>query len=278
MTILFTIAILLSVSILSTTIWFFISRNMPSRLTPSGILVYHRVEDNFVAGSTWTTASRFKKQMEFLHNNNYKFVKLGDKTQNSNKKECIVTFDDGLMCLHNHAVQTLYKYNIPAIFFIVSDYIGKISKWDVYKQPHMGEEEIKELIANGCFIGSHTVTHPDLTQISSEKIKTELMKSKVDLEEKFNTEIEYLSYPFGRFDKRVQEIAQQCGYKGAVTINHPLHKTVNDNFAIPGNAVYFFDGTYNLRNKLQQNPFYTTELLKGKIMNRFASGTKLFVK
>lgn len=259
-------------------LWYFISREMPAKSNTSGILVYHRVENKLVLGSTWTTEKRFRKQIEYLHKSGYKCVDLEKKTSNSEAGEYALTFDDALLCLYKHAVPVLREYSIPAMFFVVSNFIGKISEWDVYKQPHMGKAELSELLSNGFEIGSHTATHPDLTRLSPRDIKRELITSKKSLEDMFGVEINYLSYPFGRFNSTVQQIAGECGYKGALTINHPLKETIDENYAIPAHAVYLFDGLHNIENKIRGDGMYQLENLKNKIINRFASGTGLFVQ
>jgi peptidoglycan/xylan/chitin deacetylase (PgdA/CDA1 family) len=193
------------------------------------------------------------------------------------KEEFSITFDDGLACLHKNAVPLLREYNFPAIFFIVSGFVGKRSEWDVYNQEHMSASQVRELLNLGFEIGSHTATHPDLTKLSPNHIKQELESSKKTLEDLLGSGIDYLSYPFGRFNETVQGIAEECGYLGAVTINPSLKSSLRDMFAIPGNAVYVFDGLYNLESKASGNNLFWIEVLKNKITNRFASGTSLFV-
>ena len=54
-------------------------------------------------------------------------------------------------------------------------------------------------------IGSHTVTHPDLTKLSVTNIDSELINSKNYLENITNKPIEYFAYPYGNYNKIVIE-------------------------------------------------------------------------
>jgi peptidoglycan/xylan/chitin deacetylase (PgdA/CDA1 family) len=239
--------------------------------------VYHRVEPGFALSSTSTSAENFKKQMIYLIQSGYKGVELELRIERRKENEFALTFDDALLCLYTNAVPVLKELKIPATFFIVSNFIGKTSSWDVYKELHLSHEQIKELIGLGFKIGSHTANHPDLTRISSQAVFYELSTSKKSLEDAFGVPVNYLSYPFGRFNEETQKIAKDCGYKGAITINHPLKETKDDRYAINGNAVYIFNGGRSALIKAAGGRGYRTAELISKIMNRFAGGTALVV-
>ncbi len=57
--------------------------------------------------------------------------------------------------------------------------------------------EIRELARLGFEIGSHTVEHPVLTQVSHERLKTELEGSKAAIERELNCACRYFAYPNG---------------------------------------------------------------------------------
>ncbi len=62
-------------------------------------------------------------------------------------------------------------------------------------------------------IGSHTITHPNLTLISNSQLKHELLDSKKILEDITKTEIKHLSLPNGMGNDKVINSAQEAGYK-----------------------------------------------------------------
>jgi len=62
----------------------------------------------------------------------------------------------------------------------------------------MNWEQIKKLTNHPLVtIGSHTLNHLSLKNMSSEQVKTEVESAKIELEEKLNIKIEHFAYPYG---------------------------------------------------------------------------------
>src|SRR5258708_39433800 len=61
-------------------------------------------------------------------------------------------------------------------------------------------------------IGSHTVTHPHLAELSSHAVLSELAASKSDLERLQGTPVRMLSLPYGSCSSSVLEQAKAAGY------------------------------------------------------------------
>ena len=129
-----------------------------------------------------------------------------------------MTFDDGRLSSHEIVIPFLKKLDIKATFFITTDWIdGKnIPEIEKYSD-FMNWKQVKELSKQGHLIGSHTVSHRDLTFITYDEIKKELETSKKILEKKLGTTVDVLSYPFGHYNEKVIEITRKSGYKKAVT-------------------------------------------------------------
>ena len=73
--------------------------------------------------------------------------------------------------------------------------------------------QIKALPIDLITIGSHCVTHPNLTQIGEKKTKEELGKSKMDLEKITGREVNILAFPYSAYNQKIVEWAKQAGYK-----------------------------------------------------------------
>jgi peptidoglycan/xylan/chitin deacetylase (PgdA/CDA1 family) len=96
-----------------------------------------------------------------------------------------------------------------ATFYIVSGFVG---------QPgYMSWDEIRALHAAGMEIGSHTVTHPDLTTLGLDQIRGELAESRAAIEAAIGAPVTSFCYPAGRFDDDVAALAQEAGYLNATT-------------------------------------------------------------
>ncbi len=77
--------------------------------------------------------------------------------------------------------------------------------------------ELKELAEDGHEIGSHTMTHPILTQCSEDEIDYEVRGSRALIEKRLGTEIRSFCYPDGARDKRAVSAVRRAGYRYAVT-------------------------------------------------------------
>lgn len=81
-------------------------------------------------------------------------------------------------------------------------------------------EQAREMSANGIEIGSHTVTHPILTQVDDDKLFREMGESKTRIENELKREAGLFCYPNGNYDSRVQLAVENAGYLCAVTTRH----------------------------------------------------------
>lgn len=91
--------------------------------------------------------------------------------------------------------------------------------WSVDAQqfPMASPSEIAEILTLDVEIGSHTVTHPDLTDIDATSLAWELTESKRRLEDITGRSITSFCYPFGRFNGAAAEAVEAAGYDLART-------------------------------------------------------------
>lgn len=90
-------------------------------------------------------------------------------------------------------------------------------------------DQVGEMARAGIDFGSHTVTHPNLTQLTDQELEWELAESKRVLEARLQNAVDTLAYPIGTtsaFDARVIAATAQQGFKLGVTYvsgGNPLH-------------------------------------------------------
>lgn len=77
--------------------------------------------------------------------------------------------------------------------------------------------EVEKMSRNGITFGSHTCTHRILTGLPLTKVKRELEDSLTVLKEKQINYIPIVSYPNGDYNREIEEVVRDCGYKAAVT-------------------------------------------------------------
>ncbi|MCG8570765.1 MAG: polysaccharide deacetylase family protein, partial [Spirochaetes bacterium] len=135
-----------------------------------------------------------------------------------NKNCTSVTFDDGYQNFLFNALPILIKYNIPAIIFITSGYLGKRPGWiknekhENYNEILLNENQLINLPANLITIGSHCVSHPRLAKMQSREIEYELTESKMVLEKILNKPVLYFALPHGSKPANIEQIAKKVGY------------------------------------------------------------------
>jgi len=142
---------------------------------------------------------------------------LGEQTQ---RNEFAITFDDAYTSVYERAYPILAERRLTGTVFVVAGRIGGINEWDRAAgdcpEPLMTAEQIKRLSDVGFEIGSHSLTHPHLTELSDTDLKRELTDSKHVLEELIGGEVPAFSYPYGQYDDRVLAAVAAAGYKCAV--------------------------------------------------------------
>jgi len=263
-----------------------------TKLTKSiQILTYHKISDDFDWGITRQKVSQFEKGIRFLYDQGYKAFALEEifKPDQTFDQKVVITFDDGYEDVYLNALPILQKYGFTASIFIITGFVGKYNNWDFNfgrkRKRHLSWKQIKEMSQCGFGFGSHTVNHPDLTKIDPAcgGVEYELKKSKEVLEDKLGKGVIFLSYPFGRYNRFVQEEALRLGYKRAYTLGS---KTKRDSFqsrqrrdfqsfAMERWGIYLLDSPLTLKIKLNHSHLFWIEDLKARIINRFASGTAI---
>lgn len=156
------------------------------------------------------------------------------------RHHCVLTFDDGNKSDVDIALPLLKKYGVKAIFFIVTDFIGK--------DGYITIDDIKTLHRSGMTIGSHSKSHNDLTLCSIEQVRHELEASKAYLEKLLKVKIDHFSIPYGEYDNKVLLEAKRV-YDNVYTScpSHLSKKLIgrlslhrNSNYKISNRFSYYF--------------------------------------
>jgi peptidoglycan/xylan/chitin deacetylase (PgdA/CDA1 family) len=81
-------------------------------------------------------------------------------------------------------------------------------------------DQIREMSQNGIHFGAHTITHPILSQVSLDVMRSEIKGSKTAIEEKVGRDVKAFAYPFGRkehYPKSAPKVLKELGFTCAVT-------------------------------------------------------------
>jgi peptidoglycan/xylan/chitin deacetylase (PgdA/CDA1 family) len=146
-----------------------------------------------------------------------------------------VTFDDGFRSVLTLGLPVLERLGLPASVFVATAFpdSGRPLSWPGIDQwlggPHSHElaplswAELGTLASAGWEIGSHSRTHPRLTELDDGRLAEELEGSRADCEERLGLSCRSLAYPYGGVDDRVAEAARRTGYVAAATLPRRLH-------------------------------------------------------
>lgn len=196
----------------------------------SVVLLYHRLGlpklSSTVAGQ-YVAPPLFRSQLDYLTCRGWQWSSLEDTIERARfgnrppRDEFALTFDDGYESVYKHAAPALLERGMRATVFVVADAIGEVNQWDRKAGDRteriMSAKQVRDLASCGFEIGSHTLTHPHLTDLDEDSLCRELRDSRRKLEDIIGTEVTSLAYPYGDCDDRVLAATIVAGYKYAVS-------------------------------------------------------------
>lgn len=215
------------------------------------ILMFHYIED-VPADSTDQmryglsfSPQRLEEFLKYFKENNIQTLTFWDLIPIINgekpfpEKAVMLTFDDGYDDHYTEAFRLLKEYDMKGVFYIISGKPDNDAEYATWAQ-------IQEMAEQGQEIGSHTISHPTLTTLSSEALKKELEESKKVLEEKIGKPIISLCYPGGDYDQVVLEEAKKH-YIFARTTEAGKNFSLQQRYELPTVRIFPETGVASLR-------------------------------
>ena len=144
----------------------------------------------------------FKDQMQIIKDLDYSFsdpnLLVAKFHKPKNKKEILITIDDGFKSFYTEAWPYLKKNKIPFILFISTEPVGK--------KGYMNWNEIKEIEKmDFTMIGHHSHTHKYLIDMNNSDFVKDIETATKIFKEKLGYVPEIFSYPFGEYSKYMKE-------------------------------------------------------------------------
>jgi peptidoglycan/xylan/chitin deacetylase (PgdA/CDA1 family) len=137
-------------------------------------------------------------------------------------KPVLITFDDGYRDVLGKAAPVLHRLHMPAVAFVITDRISgpdpSFLTWGM----------LARLERLGVAVGSHTVSHRDLTTLSGADLATELGGSRRALERHLGHPVQWLAYPAGAEDAVVLAAARRAGYVLGLTTRPGTSQPADD--------------------------------------------------
>jgi peptidoglycan/xylan/chitin deacetylase (PgdA/CDA1 family) len=203
------------------------------------VLCYHAVSDSWEHGLA-VGAGTLEAQLRSLLGRGY-VPAPAEAIPSGGGRLLHVTFDDAFRNVFD-ALEPLERLGVPATVFACSSFAedgrpfdgGKLAG-EARAHPHelatMSWDHLRELVARGVEVGSHTVSHPHLPQLADGELDGELRDSKLRLEDELRRPCRFVAYPFGEEDERVRAAAHRAGYEAAYALQSKRRPA--DPFALP---------------------------------------------
>jgi len=181
----------------------------------------------------------------------------------------LITFDDGYASWET-AVQSVFKENELRGLFFINSALMDVAHNGEWAECFMREqllisprvpltwEGVQKLRDAGHTIGGHSLTHPNLTNLSEKDMMREILDDKHAIERHLDTILTDFAYPFGtraHVNEAVRESVQASGYfHGYTTVSRfvdfdepfSIPRTCIENESTPHELKRWVGGGYDL--------------------------------
>ena len=205
------------------------------------ILLYHHIGIPQSESPYYISPFDFERQMYLLHEWGYqtisvelliRAIKQGAELP---PKPIILTFDDGGEGTFTNALPIMQKYDFTGTAYIVYKYVGIGG--------YMNVDQIRSLYASKWEIGSHSISHVDLT-LRADRQKDEIVDSRIKLQSLLNVPILTFAYPFGAYNSDSVHYVHFAGYIAAMGLG-------NETLQGDQNLFYLYRMTVNANQTLE---------------------------
>lgn len=223
------------------------------------VLMYHSISDG--PAPTCISPRIFSEQMATIEGEGYQVISLTDFASWHNGKlelpenVVVLTFDDGFEDFYDSAFPVLRERNWTATVFLPTKLVGGIENWDgqLKDSPRrlMNWAQIAELKEQGIEFGGHSLTHEDLTSLSSDELERQVRMPLEMIKQQIGDYANCFAPPYGRCNARVQgEIRKWCQASVGVRLDRATQQS--DIYDVPRIEMHYFRNIKLWRSFLQQ--------------------------
>jgi len=185
------------------------------------ILMYHSVGAD--SDPLTVRPEELDAQLDYLQSAGFNTVTLHEvlDAHNGGKlppNPVVLTFDDGYVDAATEALPRLTQRGQKATFFVISGFCAqdastRVSHW---QRQFLTWPEVAALRDAGMEIGSHTVGHRRLPNLTAAELRAEVRDSRAALESFLGDPVEFFAYPYNDQSRWVRRAVETAGYRGAV--------------------------------------------------------------
>jgi peptidoglycan/xylan/chitin deacetylase (PgdA/CDA1 family) len=171
------------------------------------------------------TPDRLDRQLDWLRRRGLRGVSVAEllaaRAGGTGGRLVGLTFDDGYADFVDAALPVLRRHGFGATLFVLPGRLGGDNAWDPLgpRKPLLTADGIREAAAAGVEIGSHGLTHVDLTEADDAALRAETAGSRALLAELTGAPVAGFCYPYGTVDRRAVDAVRAAGYRYACAID-----------------------------------------------------------
>lgn len=219
--------------------------------TRVSILGYHDFSQTLPETEMRINTAKFRKQLEIIRQLGISVISLDDfiawkRGDLELPEKCILlTFDDGWLSVYTDAYPILKEFGHPFTLYLYKNYVDGGGK-------ALTTAMIREMLANGGTLGSHSVSHPRPSMVRARQqkgpedyekyLRSEMGESKNFLETRFNRPVKTYAYPGGFFTEEMLTLAPAIGYTHLFTVQPRKVRRASPDLALPR---YMILGTHD---------------------------------
>ncbi|MGH7324242.1 MAG: polysaccharide deacetylase family protein [Candidatus Rokuibacteriota bacterium] len=183
--------------------------------------MYHRLTPRTGSHPCSIAVARFRWQLAYLRVLGYRSLPPRMVAEHMRRgtpvppRRVVITFDDGYLDALTLALPLLREYGFSATCYVVAGAVGQVSGWTA-PASLMDWPDLRAWLEGGMEVGSHSLTHPDLTMLGDAALREEVVASRARLEDGLGMPVRSFAYPFNRVDRRALEAVAAAGYDDAV--------------------------------------------------------------
>ena len=227
------------------------------------ILMYHMISEPKTAAEIKYACppKQFEQHLQMLLSSGFKPISINaieDYYLHQTPlpdKAFLISFDDGFEDNYSNAFPILQRYKITAVIYLATGLVGKTNQWmsklTFSERKMLTWTQIKDMASQGIDFGSHTVSHPRLTELDDGNVNKELIKSKQLIEDQLGIECRHFAYPYGLLTEKTSELVQQAGFKTACSTRSGFNNTERNPLILHRIEVYGDDSTWKLKLKIR---------------------------
>lgn len=172
-----------------------------------------------------------------------------------------VTFDDGYKEPLDLMLDVLDETRISATAFVSPALLGAHAYWRFDRVPPLwNESDVERWLRAGHSVGSHSLTHSDLTIVTDVELQQEVELSKAALSRLGVDDPAGFAYPWGKSTRREVQAVKRAGYRYAVTASPGTRLASDQIFEIPRLMVDPDDSVRDLGAKIRGGYDWTSAI------------------